>query len=70
MLNHPRLSNDQQTKYALFLCAELLPYQVINVLPKVEVASNSKKTAQGTSDVSPTEVGSTSKQSSDKVCCR
>lgn len=39
-----------------------------NVQAKVEVASNVKKTVQGTKDVSPAEVGSTSKKSSDAVC--
>lgn len=38
---------------------------VPNVPSKVEVASNVKKTVQGTKDVSPAEVGSTSKRSSE-----
>ncbi|KAL8096096.1 hypothetical protein AgCh_037164 [Apium graveolens] len=38
---------------------------VLNVQAKVEVASNVKKTVQGTKDVSPTEVGSTNKKGFD-----
>lgn len=57
-------------KYAPFLNCHLLSFQVKDALPKVEVASNTKKAAQGPKDAGPAEMSSTSQKTSDSVCHR